>query len=121
MINEYTVNIHDKPVNIRVSSRAIQALDNRKDELFVELELYFSCLIRKSVIFHQQKKIDNMTPVTDKLRIGFHPVMTRGCGVSELNGEPEKSDFPIHEPQNFVPKWLQIDYKNGDWLGEYGY
>jgi hypothetical protein len=31
------------------------------------------------------------------------------------------TDFPITEPERYVPHWLKLDYKGGQWYGEFGY
>ena len=31
------------------------------------------------------------------------------------------TDFPIAKPEAYVPHWLRIDYRKGQWQGEFGY
>jgi hypothetical protein len=88
------------------------------------MELYFSCLVRKQVRFHEAA--DNLpgesVAVNDRLRVRFRPVMTQSCHVDEIAGEaPPLTDFPVVNPAAFVPHWLRIDYRNGQWQGEFGY
>lgn len=110
-------------LQLRISSRARQALVARTHPLTVVLELYFSCLIRKRVIFPEQAGTDTLAVECDdpNLSVHFLPVMSTVCKVSDNQDGPPLSRFPIHHPQAFVPKWLRIDYRGGDWLGEFGF
>jgi len=114
-----TIQINDKLVEVRISNNANKALAARTTAITAEMELYFSCLIRKRVCFYEN---DKGTLVTDSLKVDFHPVMTRHCADTELkDGLPPMTDFPIDNPQTFTPRWLSIDFQKGEWLGEFGY
>jgi hypothetical protein len=86
------------------------------------MELYFSCLIRKQVRVHEELTSPFSMDVSEKLKIGFRPVMTKGCSVSSCEGEaPPLSDFPIEKPERYIPDWLKLDFKKGKWVSEFGY
>ncbi|MCU7960100.1 MAG: hypothetical protein KZQ58_08900 [gamma proteobacterium symbiont of Bathyaustriella thionipta] len=89
--------------------------------LLVEMELYFSCLLRKQVRFEEAGQAKDHVKVNDKLAMRFHPVMTSSCRVEEVNGKPPLSDFPIVNPDAYIPHWLKIDYHKGQWQGQFGY
>ena len=36
-------------------------------------------------------------------------------------GSPELEAFPIQRPEAFLPKWLAVDFRHGDWSGEFGF
>lgn len=114
------ITLADKTVEIRLSSRATRALAERESPLLAEMELLFSCLIRKRVRFRELGK-ETATSVSDRLSVRFRPVMTRVCAISDLPGSPPMDDFPIANPRPYVPHWLSIDYRRGEWLGEFGY
>lgn len=116
-----TINIKNKSVSVELTSAAEKALAKRKSPLFVEMELYFSCLIRKQVLFHDQQRQPESVSVNDKLSVSFHPVMTESCMLKDAEPEPIKSDFEIQRRECFTPSWLKLDFKKGHWLGEYGY
>ena len=84
------------------------------------MELLFSCLIRKKVRFYEQGA-DSSTPASKELSERFRPVMTRQCSISSLDGPPPSDDFPIKNVRPYVPHWLSIDFRKGQWLGEFGY
>jgi len=113
--------IQNRPVDVRLSKSANKALAQRSSTLFAEMELYFSCLIRKQVLFHDVQRQSDSIRVDDKLSVSFHPVMTAGCMIKDAEPEPVKSDFEIQRPESFIPKWLTIDFKKGSFSGEFGY
>ncbi len=116
-----TITIEGKDVNIKTSAAADRALSNRGQPLLAEMELYFSCLIRKQVRFHDAGDFDNEVAVADGLKVRFRPVMTASCGIDHEGKEPPLSDFPIVKPQAYIPRWLRIDFRRGEWVGEFGY
>lgn len=115
------IKIENKPLQVRLSQSAEKALQKRSLTLFVEMELYFSCLIRKQVLFHDVQRQANSVAADEKLSVSFHPVVTSSCLVSEADAEPTKSDFEMQRRECFIPKWLSIEFKKGNWLGEFGY
>ena len=121
-----TVEMMGKQIQVEISKHAERQLNNRKAPLFVEMELYFSCLLRKEIRIREtlREKLDEEFSVqlSDYLHISFRPVMTKSCSVSSCEGEkPPLSDFPIEKPQSYVPKWLKLDFKKGEWCGDFGY
>jgi hypothetical protein len=118
MVTDITV--ANKPVKLHLSSAAQQALDARSSPLYAEMELYFSCLIRFKVRFYEQASHGEGVAVTNKLVVNFRPVMTQACGKDYEGDEPPLTDFPIVKQNAFVPKWLRIDFRHGEWYGEFG-
>ncbi|MDH5394585.1 MAG: hypothetical protein OEY11_15485 [Gammaproteobacteria bacterium] len=113
--------IENRRLRVELTKAAEKALTQREGVLFVEMELYFSCLIRKQVLFHDHQRQQNSVSAGNKLSISFHPVMTSSCLISEASAEPAKSDFEMQRRECFVPKWLRLDYKKSGWTGEFGY
>lgn len=118
------IKISGKSVSIELSEAAINAMKLRTAPLLAEMELYFSCLVRKKVRFYDGESSDDKEriDVNDKLAVRFRPVMTQSCSVGDDAGEePPVTDFPIAKPSAFIPHWLRIDYCSGEWCGEFGY
>lgn len=114
------IEIQGKSIAVSLSKSAVKALALRDKTLVAEMELYFSCLIRKQVRFKEnldEKSID----VCGQLAVRFRPVMTKTCGMDHGGGEPPLEDFPIEKPEAFIPHWLKIDFKKNEWLGEFGF
>ena len=112
-----------KPLRVDLSRAARQALDARQQPLLAEMELFFSCLIRKQVRFRvPSADIDHdAVNAGPNLLVRFHPVMTAVCGKDYDGDEPPLTDFPIARVQAFVPHWLAIDFRHGSWRGEFGF
>ena len=120
------VKMMGKIIQVELSNNAKKQLDKRTKPLLVEMELYFSCLLRKEIRIVEtlREQLDEAFSVqlSDNLHISFRPVMTKSCSVSSCEGEkPPVSDFPIKKPQSYVPKWLKLDFKRGEWCGDFGY
>lgn len=114
------ITIANKPVKLALSPAAQQALEARSTPLYAEMELYFSCLIRFKVRFYEQASQAEGAAVSDKLIVNFRPVMTQACGKDYEGDEPPLTDFPIVKQDAFVPKWLRIDFRHGEWHGDFG-
>ena len=113
------VTLHDKTLEIRLTRAAQKALAKRDRPLVAEMELLFSCLLRKRV--HFGESVDESSPVNDQLSVRFKPIMTRRCSVAEGGATPPSEGFPLENPRPYVPRWLAIDYRRGEWVGDFGY
>ena len=71
------ITLHDKSLEIRLTAAAQKALARRDRPLVAEMELLFSCLLRKRVYFGESP--EQSTPVNDRLWVRFKPIMTRRC------------------------------------------
>jgi hypothetical protein len=115
------VQILGKQVQVEWTRAAEVVLAQLSAPLKVEMELYFSCLLRKQVRFGEQAHSREFVPVTPQLQVAFRPVMTRVCSAAEVEDAPPLEDFPLVNPAAFVPHWLKIDYRHGQWQGEFGF
>ena len=119
----YALNLNERPLDIRLSPAARAALSKRDTPLYAQMELYFSCLLRLKVRFyeHQEQSDISWVSANDKLLVSFRPVMTAQCSNDYAGDEPPVTDFPIARDAPFTPRWLQLDYRQGQWCGEFGY
>lgn len=117
---ETNFRIANKPVKLHLTAAALHALAARSSPLYAEMEMYFSCLIRLKVRFYETAFHGEGVTVSDKLVVNFRPVMTQACGKDYEGEEPPLTDFPIVRQDAFVPKWLRIDFRHGEWHGEFG-
>lgn len=113
--------LEGKAFRVTLSDAAQRALAQRSTPLIAEMELYFSCLIRLRVRFYEHDDEASATPVNAQLSVRFRPVMSRSCDLHEVQGKPPLGDFPIVKRAPYVPHWLRLDYKKGEWIGEFGY
>ncbi len=120
-----TIQLKGKRVRIEISESASQALAEQDKSLLVELELYFSCLVRKQIRFtafqHEPQNDTDYTRVMKGLYASFRAVTTAHCRIDETDGKPPVETLPVKKPDLFVPDWLKIDFHAGRWLGEYGF
>lgn len=117
---EKQIKLQGKNLVVSISKAAENALVFLDTTLVAEMELYFSCLIRKQVRFKENIEGDAVN-IIDGLAVRFRPVMTKSCGIDYEGDEPPLEDFPIEKPEVFVPNWLKIDFKKDKWIGEFGF
>lgn len=119
---EKTVVVGDRPLSLTISKRAQVQLDRRTSALLLELELYFSCLVRKRVYVREHIDSRDVHSVSDKLQLRFRPVVTETCAMRDVERDnPPVKDMPIVNPERYFPHWLTLDYVRGEWLAEFGY
>lgn len=115
------VRLLNRPVQIEASARAAAEIARRAKPLRVEMELYFSCMIGKTLRFDEQTQGSDFVPAGPQLEVGFRAVQTQACHVTAEIAKPGRTAFPIREAGRFVPKWLSIDFRDGRWVGEFGF
>ena len=113
------VTLHDKTLEVRLTKAAQKALGKRDRLLVAEMELLFSCLLRKRVYFGETA--EQSTLVNERLAVRFKPIMTRRCSVADGGATPPSEGFPLENPRPYVPNWLSIDFRRGQWVGNFGY
>jgi len=133
---EQTLNFHEKDILINLSGPAKTAAAQLASPLIIEIQIYFSCLLGKRLAFYANQPIEGTQQVedllftellasakqlTENIYIRFNTVMTKTCSVSDYSGPPPVSDFKISNQKPYVPNWLNIDFKNSLWAGEYGW
>jgi len=128
---------HHKTLDITLSNAAEKSSQQLDSKLIIEIQIYFSCLMGKRLAFYSEQSIDGCWQVDDtdefaemlknsqqlsgNVYVRFNTVMTKTCAVSDQLGPPPVSDFKIKNQTPYVPSWLNIDFKNGKWCGEYGW
>jgi hypothetical protein len=111
-----------RSLQLSLSRAAQRALALRTEALYLELELYFSCLVRKRIHVRDSMTGAGYLPVTDKLRVRFRPVVTQTCSMREVDtSNPPLLDMPMVQADRYFPHWLTLDYRGGRWRAEFGY
>lgn len=113
--------INDKPLMVGWTPRAQRELDHRAQPLYVEMELYFSCMVKKCIHFLDQPRKGASVHLDEKLAVYFRPVTSKECSMdlaADLGRQPE---IELHNDavSRMVPKRLFVDFKHGRWRGEY--
>lgn len=116
------VTVRNRPLRLNISRAAAVQLEQRSAPLLLELELYFSCLIRKRVHVRESATGFDAIELAEKLQVWFRPVVTRSCAISECEpGQPPVTDMPVARPERYFPHWLTLDYRHGKWHAGFGY
>ena len=121
------VRLHQRVIHVTFTPAAMTAAATLTDPLTVDMELYFSCYVRKAVRFRSalpasDSPAESHTHLHDQLYLQFSPVTTKHCALDTNNDEaPPLERMPVTRPQAFLPPWVSIDYRHGKWLGEFGY
>ncbi len=117
-----SLSIDGRVLELRWTGRAQRALECRREPLIVELQLLFSCVVKKRVLFHDRAPFERV-PVAGKIEIAFHPVASAACDPVEF-----ARDYPVDRSLDGVaarkmvlPNWVEIDYRRGAWEGRFGY
>ena len=130
------LSFHEKPLMVKLSPAAIEQCARLESILLIEIQIYFSCLLGKRLAFYSDTAlngvwqvdkeefstmIDDAQKLADNIYLRFNTVMTKACPVSDYTGPPPVTHFTIKNQKPYVPSWLNIDFSNGEWSGEYGW
>jgi len=119
------VNLNGKQVLVAVSADAVTAVADSRLPVVAEFELYFSCLVRKQVRFREISGVapedSDYSRVVPGLYATFRAVTTKHCAIADSGDKPPVEAMPIVHPERFAPDWIRIDFRNGQWRGEYGF
>ncbi len=113
------INAHD--VELRWTTRADRSLRARREPLVVELQLYFSCVVQKRVLFHADYAGASVE-VMPGLKIAFHPLASAACEPVEFAAShPPGRDLSDGKAARMVPRRVDIDFRNEAWEGQFYY
>ena len=114
-----TIQLRDNTLEVSWTNRAAQALKSRDKPLIAEMQLYFSCMVKKRVLFHDDIELETVA-VNDQLQVLFRPVQSDQCSPEEFAAKhPVKQEFKTLHAVKMKPKSLEIDFKKGQWVGMY--
>lgn len=121
------IDLNGKPLRAIWTARAGERLAARPHTLIAEMQLYFSCVVKKRVLFHDEPDMDSQTrgeldtrAVTDRLSVAFRPVEARSCDPEEFAANyPVKRQFTSLPACKMRPAELKLDYRRGAWWGEF--
>ena len=114
-----TIKLDDRSVDVHWTKRAQHALNNQAQALTVEMQLYFSCVVMKRVLFHNKPDFKTLT-IQPQLNIAFHPVQATSCDPVEFAAlHPAKRIMDSEGAQKMHPKELQLDYIRDNWVASF--
>lgn len=106
------VPLNGRTVCVEISPSAMHALALRSTPIYVELELYFSCLVNKFVHFRDDSRGKETVAIYDKLLMYFRPVTSTACTfeVAEKLGRQSEMDVDCEALHHVAPKRVSIPY-----------
>jgi len=115
--------IDGKPVSVVWTKSAARELDKRSTPIIVELELYFSCLVKKFVHFHEEKADRELVMASDKISLFFRPVTSTACTfeVAESLGRQPEIELENSKVRKMAPKRVEIDFLKINGEVSFGY
>lgn len=115
------VSVNGKPVIVVWTRSAAQKLADRSRPLVLELELYFSCLVKKFVHFHDEAPGRATIQVADKLQLYFRAVTSTACtmDVAETLGRQPEIELETAAVRKLAPKRVQLDFDKGNWVAAF--
>jgi len=113
--------INGRPVRVEWTSRAEAALRARAQPLIVELELYFSCLVKKFVHVRENADGHALAWVDPRLALYFRPVTSTSCTpqTAERLGRQPEVEIDTPATRRIAPKRVRLDFRDGGWHGSY--
>ena len=115
------ISINQRPVTVEWTATAAAALAQRGTPLFVELELYFSCLVKKFVHFHDEAPGRATVAVTDKFQLYFRAVTSTACTMDDAERLGRQPEMELDTPavRRLAPKRVHLAFDNGCWAAAF--
>lgn len=102
-----------------LTKRAGRRLLQQPQPLILECQLYFSCVVKKRVLFHEGPDQEAI-PVTEKIGVKFRTVEPTACDPEEFaNNYPEKRELNSKGANRMRLKEVRLDYRDDQWEGEF--
>jgi hypothetical protein len=113
--------INGKTVRVEWTAPAEDALRSRGRPLIVELELYFSCLVKKFVHVREAAGGHALAWVDDRLALYFRPVTSTTCTpqTAERLGRQPEVEIDTPATRRMAPKRVLLDFRDGAWNGTF--
>lgn len=118
--HRHTLNLRGHTLAIGWTQRAEEVMQKRSSPLVVEMQLYFSCVVKKRVLFHDDAALD-LVRVNEHLQVAFRAVQSTSCDPVEFaRSYPVQREFDSRAATRMHPRWLHLDFKKDLFVGEYG-
>jgi hypothetical protein len=118
-INSKRININEREISIKWTKRADQQFSREAHPIRIELRLYFSCVVKKQVIFHRDPNLVR-TDENSNFELVFRAVTSAVCDPEEFAASfPEGQLLDTNSARKMVPKHVRIDFRQDQWIGEF--
>ena len=113
------IDFHGKALCVAWTGRAEREVNRRQAALIVEMQIYFSCVVQKRVLFHDHTDLPTQD-VDSKFKLMLRPVEAASCDpVAFANHHPVSHEYTSKGAQGFRPSRLELDFKDGQWTGTF--
>lgn len=113
------ISLNGHELRVSWTTRADMQMHHAAHPLLVEMQLYFSCVVQKRVLFHAEGEQEYVT-INDRLKVCFRPVQALSCAPEDFaRHHPVKQQLSSRAAIRMHPRQLQIDYRKGQWQGEF--
>ncbi|VAX01985.1 hypothetical protein MNBD_GAMMA22-2592 [hydrothermal vent metagenome] len=114
-----TIMLNKESLNIEWTQRAENELLKRKSAIVIELQLYFACMVRKRLLFHNETDLAHSN-VNKSFAVCFRTVQSNVCAPSsQPKQQANQTELTSQAALKMHPTKLQFDYENDNWCGEY--
>lgn len=116
-----SVVLGNKNLRVEWTDRANRVLQTRSEPLIIEMQLYFSCVVKKRVLFHDNSNLD-VTDLNNSMKIAFRSIQSAACTPEEFaRNYPIGRVLDTPAATKMIPSRLAIDFRQGQWHGEFDY
>jgi len=117
--HQASIVLRNKTLSLQWTKRAQAKLDSMSSPLAIEMQLYFTCVVKKRVLFHEHD-IDGSLAANKDIQVYFRTVQSESCDPVEFaQNFPVKREMDSLSATKMAPSRLTFDYKNGSWSGDY--
>ncbi|MDH3760348.1 MAG: hypothetical protein OEU50_05145 [Gammaproteobacteria bacterium] len=117
-----TVRINQREIEVSWTGRAERELQRRQQQLVVEMQLYFSCVVKKRVLFHHHSDQPGSVRVNENIGLLFQPIASAACDPEEFAARyPQGKNLSAGRAARMVPRRVEIDYRQENWEGQFHY
>lgn len=112
--------IDRRELQVRWTARAERELQRLESGLVVELQLYFSCVVKKRVLFHPGPAGFDPVAVDDRFGLVFQPVAAAACDPEKFAASyPRGRQLSGDRARRMLPRRVELDYRRGNWEGQF--
>ncbi|MBI3433063.1 MAG: hypothetical protein HY018_12735 [Hydrogenophilales bacterium] len=113
---EAVITIEKKECRVTLSRAAQEAMNCRTTPLVAEVVVTLACCIRKVLNFREPQNDERLYFVSPLLAVALVSAEHRAHEADTACSLP-----PIKNWGAIAPRWLTIDFRNGQWVGDFGF
>lgn len=117
--HQKTIRLNGQSLTVSWTRRAQRQLAERQTPLTVEMQLLFSCVVKKRLLFEGSAPAA-LVPVNKNLSVSLSAVASKACSPEEFARDyPQGQDLTDSYAGRLTPSRLEIDFRQGEWQGQF--